>query len=219
MPLPFDTPLENETDKAYAAFCAYRDLPPHERSIDAAYILLKYPKSTVKRTAAKNWYLWSVEFSWVERARSSDVYKDRLFRQAREQDVIRAQKEVLERGVNAAIEIIKAGERLLKMPPVKVTKKSDDGKDITYMPANASYIAQGAKMMLDGMKELRLCGMMSGEIKTLELTGREGLWQDLVELIQSGAMNVQQAKETIADESLAEEFVGYMQKKGVTVDV
>jgi hypothetical protein len=217
MSLPFDRPLDGESDKAYAAFCVYRDLPVHERSIDAAYTLARYPKSTVKKLAAKNWYLWSVDFSWVDRARSSDVYNDRVFREAREAAIIKAQRLVLKHELDAAIDLIETGKKLMKMPPVKITKQTDDGRAITYMPANANYIAQGAKMVMEGIKALRLAGGMTGSISTLETSVREGVWIEIVNLMKAGEMNEEQAKVVIGDTSLEDEFFQYYKSKDALV--
>lgn len=63
--------LPNETTKAFAAFCVYRDLPPYgdnSRSIDRV-------KKELGLSSGNNVNGWSSKFSWVERARSFDAYK------------------------------------------------------------------------------------------------------------------------------------------------
>lgn len=217
MSLPFDRPLDNESDKAYAAFCAYRDLAPHERSIENAYQTKTGNTGAKKGQPPGLWTRWSSEHSWVERSRSYDVYNDRLFREAREASIIKAQRLVLKHEIEAAIDIIETGKRLMKMPPIKITKQTDDGRAITYMPANANYIAQGAKMVMDGIKALRLAGGMTGSISTLEASVREGVWIEIVNLMKAGEMNVEQAKETIKDDSLVEEFMKYAVEQGIMV--
>lgn len=215
MALPFDKPLDNESDKAYAAFCAYRDMPPDERSIEVAYNARKSNERATKGLATSGrWVKWSTDYSWVERAKAYDVHSDRVFLKAREREIIKAQKEVMKHEIATALLMIDRGTTMMKMPII--TKADDKGRILK--PANASYISQGAKVAMEGVKMLRLAGGMTGSINTLELTGREGLWEDMIAVIKDGNMTVQQAKETIADDSLAEEFMSYAIGKGVLAD-
>jgi hypothetical protein len=66
--------LPAESAKAFAAFCAYRDLGP-ERSLNAAY---------GEGRAPGHWSQWSSEYRWVERATAYDAYLDAERRKVRE---------------------------------------------------------------------------------------------------------------------------------------
>lgn len=68
---PWDR-LENETPKAYAAFCVYRDLPTKRRSLDAAYVTAKGLQPDYSKRASKAWTLWSAKYDWPARAAAHD---------------------------------------------------------------------------------------------------------------------------------------------------
>lgn len=79
---PYDR-QESETQKAYAAFCVYRDLGK-SRSLDAAYDLLKERQNSGKRASG---FLckWSKQHSWVSRAEQYDLDLEQRRRLEREQ--------------------------------------------------------------------------------------------------------------------------------------
>lgn len=61
--------IEGETDKAFDAFCKYRNLGA-DRSIEKAF--QQYQNST--KTVPGYWKEWSAKFDWVERAAAYDEY-------------------------------------------------------------------------------------------------------------------------------------------------
>ena len=65
--------IPGEPDKAYAAFSAYRDIPPYERSIDKCYRTLTGNKGR----ASGGWRTWSRKFSWQDRVMAFDKWKSR----------------------------------------------------------------------------------------------------------------------------------------------
>lgn len=88
--------LENESAKAYDAFCSYYVLPPQHRSIAEAWrqTAAKARQERVREKPPRHWADWSSAHSWVDRALAHDVYlaeQDRLMweerrRQLREAD-------------------------------------------------------------------------------------------------------------------------------------
>lgn len=74
---------ENETPKAYAGFCIYRDMGT-SRSLDAAYRLAKAAEGSRKggKRAATYWNKWSTTFHWTSRAAAYDDYQEKLRREA-----------------------------------------------------------------------------------------------------------------------------------------
>lgn len=103
-----------ETSKAYAAFCAYRDLGP-SRSIPKAY---QTHTNLGHFTTLK---AWSAEYNWVERAQAYDDYIDAekravneeelrkmAERQAQEAEII--QRKVVQTLVAKDVDEITAGE-------------------------------------------------------------------------------------------------------------
>ena len=69
----------SESDKAYAAFCCYRDLPPAERSLDLAYQQKQRQNSGKKKRVRhpRWWSEWSTKFNWVERVKAFDAVQQR----------------------------------------------------------------------------------------------------------------------------------------------
>lgn len=68
--------LPGESDKAFAAFIAYRDTPAHERSIEKC-------AKKVGKSGAKVWQKWSVRWRWVARCVAWQDEQDRAARAAR----------------------------------------------------------------------------------------------------------------------------------------
>ena len=72
--------LPHETDKAYAAFCIYRDLGPN-RSIRKAFLsqlpVWRYTKQGRKRYCrllSGRWVFWSRTYHWYRRAQVFDAH-------------------------------------------------------------------------------------------------------------------------------------------------
>jgi len=72
----------DETDRAWAAFQVYRDLPPAERSFDAAW-RKRYAKPAHHR--CPQWYrIWAKQYDWKDRAAAWDRHLDDVERAATE---------------------------------------------------------------------------------------------------------------------------------------
>ena len=76
------TRSDDETAKAYAAFCAYRDLGS-SRSLDAAFAQAKGCQKGVKRVSGF-WQRWSRDNHWINRAEAYDAHLELLSRRDRE---------------------------------------------------------------------------------------------------------------------------------------
>lgn len=68
------TQRENETHKAFAAFCTYRDMPPSERTVSAAYRLHSGGKGAKKPPGY--FAEWSKRYEWETRAEGYDRHLD-----------------------------------------------------------------------------------------------------------------------------------------------
>lgn len=84
--------MPNESSKAYAAFCVYRDLGP-ERSLEKA--IQKLDKKRVKQTV----WRWSSKYNWVARCKAYDDYIERRKREERERAIL----EMAERHAREAV--------------------------------------------------------------------------------------------------------------------
>lgn len=76
--------LPDETDRAWAAFCVYRDMGPETRSYNRAY-QQRYAKPEGAQAPAF-FRRWGAQQSWVERARAWDHHLDEVNRRAQEED-------------------------------------------------------------------------------------------------------------------------------------
>jgi len=103
--------LPNESTKAYAAFCVYRDLGP-ERSLDKAGQKLDKPRS-------RKWLgEWSAKYKWVERAEAYDDYIEKLKRKEREEAIA----EMAERQARIAIAFQqRVAQRLQELDPSELS--------------------------------------------------------------------------------------------------
>lgn len=107
-----------EPARAYGAFCIYRDLPPHERSLRAVAERLGGKRSETGRRSTRPLERWSSRWRWVERAARWDEEQDRRAREAQ----IRAVKDMRERHAKEAMALQqKALERLRAMDPEELS--------------------------------------------------------------------------------------------------
>ena len=74
--------LPNESAKAYAAFCLYRDLPPNVRAIRTAY--RSQPGREQANDYSGAWLNWAATYTWIDRVRAYDIATERAARQIKE---------------------------------------------------------------------------------------------------------------------------------------
>jgi hypothetical protein len=86
----------NESSKAYAAFCVYRDLGP-ERSLDKALSV-----ANKKPTNRRHWSRWMEKYRWYERAQAYDDYIERKERKEKEKAILEKADEMADRHVKLA---------------------------------------------------------------------------------------------------------------------
>ena len=113
---------EGETAKAFAAFCAYRDLPPESRSIRAAGEASTGQKALRTRTgprAATAWHVWAADYAWAARAAAWDAELDR-----------RATAEIARMAVKAKAQRLKEAQWLHTTGYTMLKQAADEGRDI-----------------------------------------------------------------------------------------
>lgn len=114
--------LENETPKAYAAFCKYYRLVPEERSIS------KVREKIGKRSASERGLeTWSSRYNWVSRAQAWDDYIEAQNRKRNERERLR----MYERQAKMSMEMQNRGLKVVKAHYVEGTFVSDGIKMIT----------------------------------------------------------------------------------------
>jgi hypothetical protein len=142
-----------ESDKAYAAFCTYRDLSVSERSIELAS-----KKNKVKN--ANHYARWSMKHNWVSRCRAFDAYLDIQARQKRERDHLANIEEFSERQRLIAAETLKSAVAILKKANSRLAKlKAEEihpGSLPSYYRSAAALIeaATNSESMSLGIQEL-----------------------------------------------------------------
>ncbi len=122
---PYDR-LPNETSKAWAAFCIYRDMGgdrSHEK------LRQKYGKTT-----ARYFHIWSAKYKWVERCKAFDneeLEKQSIaLRETRLKRRIKMEEDAWKR----SDKLIKKAETILAIPIAKPVT-GEDGTTI-YMPTD-----------------------------------------------------------------------------------
>lgn len=94
---------DGETSRAWAAFCAYRDLPAKDRNIEAAWRSLNgsEPAKTGQnrpKSAPSTWTEWAFNHDWKARAAAFDREQDRkqrdLFDRAQQEEARRFQAQL-----------------------------------------------------------------------------------------------------------------------------
>ena len=102
---------KNESSKAYAAFCVYRDLGP-ERSLEKVRQNLDKPRT-------RKWLGdWSVKYNWVERAQAYDDYIERKKREEKENAIL----EMAERHAKLAMAFQqRVAQRLQQIDPAELS--------------------------------------------------------------------------------------------------
>lgn len=170
-PKPWDR-LPDESEAAYKAFLAYRDLGKKRSQDSAAKVLaesLGHTWSNRKRARGGRLVDWSSKFRWVERATAWDKHRDQLrdellIRRFLKYERIRL-KEIDEALVSAAM-LRDKGRAMLKLPHVKrvVTHRDEQGREVSvtiegarsdYLRAAKELIQAGAQMAaaaLDGYR-------------------------------------------------------------------
>ncbi len=103
---------EHETTKAYAAFCAYRDLGA-DRSL-ANIIPILYGAGVNKTTKRRHLAEWSSKHGWVARVEAYDVYLEAKERHENEKAI----KDMAKRHADQALHLQQKGlARILDLDP------------------------------------------------------------------------------------------------------
>jgi len=124
--------LENEPERAYRAFEAYRHLPSAERTLIEAY--RGHVGNPDAAKPSDTWSRWSSEFAWRERAAAYDAHIDRLREksmekviqqeaeeQARQLEMMRGRfNELMTIAYCEAMEYMESGDFLSQMRPQDV---------------------------------------------------------------------------------------------------
>jgi len=102
---------KDESSKAYAAFCIYRDMGP-DRSIEKVY------EKRSRRGPLSRLKNWSVKHNWVERAKAYDDYLERKKREEKEKAIL----EMAERHARLAMAFQqRVAQRLQEIDPAELS--------------------------------------------------------------------------------------------------
>jgi hypothetical protein len=135
-----------ESARAFAAFCAYRDLGP-SRSIDRAYTVTRERHQPGR--AAGQWNAWSVEHRWVERAAAYDGHLDAQRRRIREARLRELEERRLEFELRNQVQLERRADRMDELadkaeqaPVVDVVQKLGNGTIVKVKGLNLSAYAR-----------------------------------------------------------------------------
>lgn len=122
MPLEWEC-QENETPKAYEAFCSYRNMGP-DRSIVKIGQKLGKNKATLEK--------WSRQHNWVKRAAAWDLEQDRVVRESQIEEI----KKMRQRHTQLAMKMLDEAERMLEL----ISDRDIKAADISRMVETASKL-------------------------------------------------------------------------------
>lgn len=123
---------ENETSKAYEAFCVYRDMGP-DRSM----------RATAERLGKSQGLMegWSAKHEWVNRASLWDDEQDRIEREIAQREQAKAIKDMRKRHADIAnAMLIKSAKALTRIPEDEIS-----ARDISRMVDVASKLERIAR--------------------------------------------------------------------------
>lgn len=108
----------DETDKAYRAFCIYRELGPGPgRSLHSAYrryVEERDGEDPGAGICAPSYFqAWSSRHDWVARVRAWDAYLDRQAREAAEEEYLENLQKFREKRLSLAQKVFEGGDELL----------------------------------------------------------------------------------------------------------
>lgn len=130
MPKPYER-LPSDTDKSFAAFQLFRDLPPEVRSIDEIAKMTGKSKSLIQQ--------WSAKHRWQSRARAWDATLDRRKREAD----LKALEKMRERQLNLALSMQNVGGIEIR----KLLKQADkESASVITVADLLKFIEQGTKL-------------------------------------------------------------------------
>lgn len=131
-PAPWERQPE-ETPKAYAAFCEYRDMGA-ERSLDKVATKLNKSSTLIAR--------WSSKYKWVERVAAWDDEQERIARIAAQKENIQAIKDMRKRHATLATSmLIKAAKALGRIPEDEI--KAGDISRMVDIASKLERISRG----------------------------------------------------------------------------
>ena len=122
----------SEGDKAYAAFSAFRDTLPMERSVNGVYRRVYNKESGI---ASPHWRVWAKRFDWRGRVKAFDQWKYRRTVDAEIDEQTKARNEVKN-----------MSRKLLQIAAKKmIALDHDDNMDSIQAKDIPSFLATGAK--------------------------------------------------------------------------
>lgn len=124
---------ENETTKAYEAFCIYRDMG-RERSLAKVSEKQQKSGSLIGR--------WSREHGWVDRAAQWDDEQERIEREIAQKEQVKAIKDMRKRHADVAhAMILKAAKALARIPEDEI--KPQDISRMVDVASKLERISRG----------------------------------------------------------------------------
>lgn len=137
-------PLPNETAKAYAAYCVYRDLG-EKRSIEAVR------ENTGKRQGYERQLMrWSSKYDWVERAKQYDAYLANKARVQAEDEHLAELWEYRKQLAFSSRAALSAGQRALRLALEKLQNMDYEKIPVTSVPSYIKAANDTIEKAMDG---------------------------------------------------------------------
>jgi hypothetical protein len=163
--MSWEQALPDETPKAWAAFCSYRDLPPEERGVDQAYRDQCAQSAELKgtggrkkgtRRAPRHWWNWARRFDWLERAQEYDKHRAESRREKVKEleqeaavDWFEKRQKLLEEIWDAEVLAVQRAKTILSLPVIETeVKDTKDGKVKVVMPVRGATLTAAVNALV-----------------------------------------------------------------------
>lgn len=175
-----------ESREAFEAFKLYRDMPPRDRSVDAAFHTATGRQKGGKRAAGR-WWKWSADYEWKARAEAYDRHLRDLELAAQEEAIAKdaekwaeRQRKQREDEWEARNKVLEKVNAMLQMPIVEQQVVSPDGRTVIVKPAKWTFAT--VAQLLELMAKL---GRLAAEMDTAQQKADVRLERDFANALVS----------------------------------
>ena len=184
--------LPSESEKAFASFVVYRDLPAKERSVPAAY-RQKTGKVTAKQ-ATGTWNEWAKKYEWRARAFAWDAQQDRARTEATTKAVAKVAANVAEQREITAQRILEEEARIAfsRITDVIQWQNEDGIVDSDKLPDDVAATIESVEWGYDsesGQKYIRKVKFHGKQPALTKLGENQKLWGSKDDPAQSERSN------------------------------
>lgn len=182
----------SESPKAFSAFLTYREMPPAERSLAAAYRLAT--GDPTKRKLSGQWRRWAAKHQWQERALAFDRHRDALRQTAAEKTLVEVEVQRVRQIEISAQAVLQETAALALSSITDIVEWDETGrvtiKASDQIPAHAAAAVAKLNVGHDKAGNPNVVVEMHPKIRPLDLLGQHyNLWDSEKKQAEKTATN------------------------------